>query len=189
MSNYVRNGRGSAWSGIPYNNWQRHNAQCLARGQRKRNSDERCEGSCCGSGHRAARRLCALLTSVKITGEPVILLDGREVWTEADADGLTIADIIGATFVCPLTNKRIPIIGAHVDRVIPGAMEGRYEPGNIALVSSAANLAKGDDAPNAYYARQVARHGIAFTTKASSLSRGARALVTTPSKKQIAALA
>ena len=32
MSTYVRNGRGSAHSNIPWSSWQRHTPQCVERG-------------------------------------------------------------------------------------------------------------------------------------------------------------
>ena len=153
MSNYVRNGRGSAHTGGEWSQWQRHNDHCIARGYVRKNGKPctRCRGA------RETRevRFFSLLVSLVMTGESLRLRDGRRVKVKEFLT-LTRWELVHAEFVCPITGEWVRVEDAQSDRIVPGVLGGEYRPGNIALISARANLAKSDAAPSADYADRVA---------------------------------
>ena len=142
MGNYIPTGRGSRHSGIPYNMWQRHTAQCEERNGVTLNTNKRCDGSCTGKDGRREKRFHALATSCVITGERV-RLDGKgyRLMDVAEMDPKRIKAMM-REFMCPLTGEWVTIPMGDVDRIITGANGGRYEPGNIAFVAASANEAR-----------------------------------------------
>lgn len=140
MSTYIPNGRGSAHSHIPYSAWQRHTPQCEARGFVTKKSGKPCH-KCRASDATQEVRFYALTISVFMTRQHIQDRNGNPVRL-SDMVSMSRDELAGATFVCPLTGKRVAISTGQADRVTPGHAGGRYEPGNLALVSAGANLAR-----------------------------------------------
>lgn len=136
---YIPTGIGSTHSNIPFSAWQRHTPQCDARGNVTKRTGTACK-KCRASDATQEMRFYALLTSVFLTGESVHV-NGKAVPIRRLAT-MTREQLAGATFVCPLTLRRIAIRDGQADRIVPGAMGGRYVPGNIALTAADANLAR-----------------------------------------------
>lgn len=139
MSNYVRNGRGSAHSNIPFSAWQRHTPQCEARGFVTKAKGLPCV-KCRASDATQEVRFFALAVSAVMTGESVGDVNGK-VWT-LSALRTFAGDPRTLMFTDPLTLKRIRVMDGQADRIIPGHNGGRYEPGNLAMIAASANLAR-----------------------------------------------
>lgn len=140
MSNYIRNGRGSAHSHIPFSAWQRHTPQCEARGFVTKRTGKPCR-KCRANDATQEVRFYALAVAVFITRQSVNDANGNPIPFREMVD-MTREELAGCTFVCPITLKRIPIREGQADRIIPGNRGGRYEPGNLCLISAGANLAR-----------------------------------------------
>lgn len=179
MSEYIRNGRGSAHSRIPFNTWQRHTAQCVAREYVTKNDGLPCEDGCRGSKHTREMRLHALRATVTLTGHlvdasghshPLKSLTGEHTHNSSSL-----------RFTCP-TCKQLTAIGdGHADRLISGKNGGRYDDVNIMMICGTCNESKGEsNAPES-----LIRHAAKLSGKAligKNLAGGLMAIVTAPTK-------
>lgn len=146
MSRYIRNGKGSAHTDIAFNSWQRHNSLCIARNGYTLNPDpetgkpRKCY-KCRGSHANAEMRFHALATAVMLTKQSVMSVDGTKVPLR-DVPSLPDSMLVGATFVCPLTDVRLPVADGQAERPTRGRDQGRYRPGNVILAAGGANAAR-----------------------------------------------
>lgn len=179
MSTYVRNGRGSAHSRIPFSTWQRHTVQCVERGHVTKNTGKPCEDGCRGSKHTREMRLHALRATVTLTGA---LVDdrGRQHALQS-LTGDHAHDASTLRFRCPTCRHLTRIVEGHADRLISGANGGRYDDVNVMMICGPCNESKGDsNAPAALIQHAAKLAGKALIGK--RVPAGLMAIVTAPTK-------
>lgn len=165
MSNYIPTGAGSTHSHIPFSAWQRHTPQCDARGNVTKRAGKDC-AKCRASDATREVRLHALTVALVVTGTKV-RINGREVRMVDMVEG---DDVSGARFTCPTCEADTLVRDAQCDRVVPGALGGRYEPGNVCLTCSECNAAKADSTPDDAWAARVRRIGLAMADRGRVLT-------------------
>lgn len=179
MSNYIRNGRGSTHSGIPFNTWQRHNAQCVSRGYVTKNEGLPCEDGCRGSKHTREMRFHALRATVTLTGH-LVDSEGRQHPLKA-LTGEHAHNSHTLRFTCPTCKQLTRIGDGHADRLISGKNGGRYDDVNVMMICASCNESKGEEnAPAALIAHAAKLSGRALIGK--KLPAGLMAIVTGPTK-------
>lgn len=165
MSAYVRNGRGSAHSNIPFSSWQRHSPQCVARGGVTKNEGLPCLDSCRDSGKTRDMRLHALRATVTLTGNLV----------DASGSPVPLKSLTGdhahnaytLRFTCPTCKSLTRIADGHADRLISGKNGGRYDDVNVMMVCAPCNESKGHkNAPDAIVRHAGKMKGKALKGKA-----------------------
>lgn len=141
MSTYVRNGRGSAHSNIPWSSWQRHTPQCVERGGVTKETGKRCGDSCRDSDKTRDMRLHALRTTVTLMGH-LVDANGRTVPLKS-LTGKHSHNAYSLRFKCPTCKQLTRIADGHADRLISGANGGRYTDINIMMLCGPCNERKG----------------------------------------------
>lgn len=179
MSTYIRNGRGSTHSGIPFNTWQRHTAQCEARGNVTKNGGHPCEDGCRGSKHTREMRFHALRATVTLSGH-LVDTEGHPVPLKA-LTGEHEHNSSTLRFTCPTCKQLTSISDGHADRLISGKNGGRYDDVNVMMICGTCNESKGEkNAPES-----LIRHAAKLSGKAligKNLAPGLMAIVTAPTK-------
>ena len=97
------------------------------------------------NGEARMRKQMTLAVAVMMTRQP-LMVDGKRV----TFDALAGPDAHRVTFVCPLTDRRVPVSSGEADRPLTGDKGGLYRPGNLVMIAGDANAT-----------RATARHDVA----------------------------